>query len=259
MTPPSATTPTPPHRGIRDGEESVIKLAVAKPVAEPDRAAFQHSAALQRHRLDGSAQRRHRKADGQGTRRHGDRDRERPAEQRENTSARRDHLARCFSFTYLLNAARRRCETGPGLPPALDRVVLRGLERDPRRRWRDLDAFGHANNAVSLNYLEEVRDEWVERVLAGHGSAWDFVLARVAIDFRRELTERHEWIIASCRVTRVGRSSIHTREEVRTTDGELSAEAESVLVARDPDSGGSRPLSGGSGSATATWRQGTAG
>jgi uncharacterized RDD family membrane protein YckC len=32
----------------------------------------------------------------------------------------------------------------PGLPPALDRVVLRGLERDRHRRWRDLDEFREA-------------------------------------------------------------------------------------------------------------------
>ena len=29
----------------------------------------------------------------------------------------------------------------PRLPAALDRVVLRGLERDPAKRWRDLDEF----------------------------------------------------------------------------------------------------------------------
>src|SRR3982751_3811505 len=28
-------------------------------------------------------------------------------------------------------------------------------------RWRDVDAYGHVNNAVYLTYLEEVRDEWL--------------------------------------------------------------------------------------------------
>ena len=32
-------------------------------------------------------------------------------------------------------------------------------------RWRDLDAYGHVNNAVYLNYLEEARDEWLNRTL----------------------------------------------------------------------------------------------
>ena len=41
---------------------------------------------------------------------------------------------------------------------------------------------------------------------------------------------------------RIGNSSITLREEIRTRDGELSAEAEAVLVARDRETGRSRPL-----------------
>jgi len=37
-------------------------------------------------------------------------------------------------------------------------------------------------------------------------------------------------------------SSVRTREEIVTRDGELAAEAEAVLVARDHESGRSRPL-----------------
>ena len=109
-------------------------------------------------------------------------------------------------------------------------------------RWRDLDAYGHVNNAVYLNYLEEARDEWLERALPEGSSAWDFVVVRVAIDFRRELREGDRHIIASCRLERIGRSSVVTSEEVRTVTGELSAEAESVMVARDAETGRSRPL-----------------
>jgi acyl-CoA thioester hydrolase len=108
-------------------------------------------------------------------------------------------------------------------------------------RWRDLDAFGHVNNGVYLTYLEEVRDEWLARVL-GPDSGWGFVLARVAIDFRRELREADEYVTATCRLERLTRSSIVTREQVLTTGGELSAEAESVLVAREESTGRSRPL-----------------
>ena len=110
-------------------------------------------------------------------------------------------------------------------------------------RWRDFDAFGHVNNSVYLDYLEEVRDEWLERTVGRAGSSWDFVLVRVAIDFRRELlVDRDREVVLSCRVARVGRSSVHTREEVRTPEGELAAEAESVLVARNRGETSSRPL-----------------
>lgn len=109
-------------------------------------------------------------------------------------------------------------------------------------RWRDMDAFGHVNNAAYLTYLEEVRDEWLEQALGDAGSAWDFALARVAIDFRSELRQDDDAVLATCRLERIGTSSVRTREELRKLDGTLSAEAESVLVARDPEAGGSRPL-----------------
>jgi acyl-CoA thioester hydrolase len=95
---------------------------------------------------------------------------------------------------------------------------------------------------VYLTYLEEARDEWLSGALPEGSSAWDFVLARVAIDFRRELRQGDDYVIASCRLVRLGRTSVTTREEVRTLDGELSAEAESVMVARDADTGRPRPL-----------------
>jgi acyl-CoA thioester hydrolase len=116
-------------------------------------------------------------------------------------------------------------------------------EKEIEIRWRDLDAFGHVNNAVYLNYLEEVRDEWLGRILPEGSSVWDFVLARVAIDFREELVEDDEHVTARCRLVRVGRSSLTTRDEILTLDGRLSAEAESVFVARDSSTRKSRPLS----------------
>ena len=109
-------------------------------------------------------------------------------------------------------------------------------------RWRDVDAYMHVNNAVYATYLEECRDEWVERALGELGDAWDFVLARVAIDFRRELRLEDEEVIVSCSLRRIGTASLTLREEIRRSDGELSAEAESVLVARDRELGRSRPL-----------------
>jgi acyl-CoA thioester hydrolase len=110
-------------------------------------------------------------------------------------------------------------------------------------RWRDVDAYLHVNNAVYATYLEECRDEWIDRALAGAGDAWNFVLARVAIDFRRELRLEDEWVVVSCALERIGTSSMTLREAIRTDDGALSAEAEAVLVARDRESGRSRPLS----------------
>jgi len=111
-------------------------------------------------------------------------------------------------------------------------------------RWRDLDAYRHVNNAVYATYLEEGRDEWLERALGDAGDLWDFVLARVAIDFREELTQEDDAIVVGITLVRIGTASLTLREEIRKLDGTLSSEAESVLVARDRGTGRSRPLTG---------------
>jgi acyl-CoA thioester hydrolase len=116
------------------------------------------------------------------------------------------------------------------------------LEMTIAIRWRDMDAYGHVNNATYLTYLEECRDAWVHRVLGEVSNAWDFVLARIAVDFRSELRQDDGEVIVRCRIAGLGRSSIRTREEIVKSDGTVSAEAESVIVPRDPDLDRSRPL-----------------
>ena len=111
-----------------------------------------------------------------------------------------------------------------------------------RIRWRDMDAYGHVNNAVYLNYLEEVRDAWAHKVLGPVTDTWDFVLARVAIDFRSELTQDDGEVVVRCRLDSIGRASVRTHEEIVKRDGTVSAEAESVIVPRDTATGASRPL-----------------
>jgi acyl-CoA thioester hydrolase len=109
-------------------------------------------------------------------------------------------------------------------------------------RWRDVDAYVHVNNAVYATYLEEVRDALLRGVLDTAGDPWDWVLARVAIDFRRELRLEDETAVAWCEVARVGNSSVTLREGVRAGAGWVAAEAEAVVVAWDRESGRSRPL-----------------
>jgi acyl-CoA thioester hydrolase len=113
-------------------------------------------------------------------------------------------------------------------------------------RWRDVDQYGHVNNAVYLTYLEEVRDEWLARALASlpasGGAVWDYVVAHISIDFRHEIVPADDEIVASCALERIGTSSVRTREQVHTAGGELAADARAVLVARDRDAGRSRQI-----------------
>ena len=109
-------------------------------------------------------------------------------------------------------------------------------------RWSDVDAYMHVNNAVYATYLEECRDEWVDRVarrcrrLLGlrARARRDRLPARApprGRGGRRQLRARADRQL-----------DLTLREQIRTRDGELAAEAEAVLVARDRELGRSRPL-----------------
>jgi acyl-CoA thioester hydrolase len=115
-------------------------------------------------------------------------------------------------------------------------------EKEIEIRWRDLDAFNHVNHVVFLTYLEEVRDEWLGRVLDDPALVWGYVIARVEIDYRRELTLEDDAIVARCSLERLGTKSVVTNESISTRDGEISAEAKAVLVARDERTGRSRVI-----------------
>ena len=109
-------------------------------------------------------------------------------------------------------------------------------------RWRDLDGYAHVNHAVYVTYLEEVRDEWLSATLAPAGEGWDHFLVHLEIDYRRQLTPEDDVIVARVEAAGLGTSSVTTREEIRTDDGDLAAEASAVVVAVDPSSAASRPL-----------------
>ncbi|MET1010703.1 MAG: thioesterase family protein [Gaiellaceae bacterium] len=114
-------------------------------------------------------------------------------------------------------------------------------EKEIEIRWRDLDPYGHVNHAVFLTYLEEVRDEWL--IAAVGDDALGYVVARVEIDYRRELTQKDDRIVARIRLDSLGTSSVRTLEELVLADGTVAAEAKAVLVACD-EQHRPRPLTG---------------
>lgn len=116
-------------------------------------------------------------------------------------------------------------------------------ERRVEIRWSDLDAYAHVYHPVYLSYLEAARDQWFDRVFGLDGRIWDYVVARVAVDYRGELRLADGSAVVRCRLERIGRSSFTSREEVLAPDGRQAVEAEVVIVAWDPAVGRSRPLS----------------
>lgn len=99
-------------------------------------------------------------------------------------------------------------------------------------RWRDLDAFGHVNNAVYLTYLEAARVElWRSRMDGRDARDIPFVVARVEIDYRSAV-ELGETVRVELACESIGRRSFTLRYRV-LADGRLAAEARSVQVTVD--------------------------
>jgi acyl-CoA thioester hydrolase len=99
--------------------------------------------------------------------------------------------------------------------------------------FRDIDAYGHVNNATFFTYFEWVRTLlWFE--LAGFGGATDigFIVAHAECDYRRPV--HLEPIEIRIRVGEVRNSSFETLYEIRKTNGdELAASGKVVVVLYD--------------------------
>ena len=98
-------------------------------------------------------------------------------------------------------------------------------EKEIEIRWRDLDVYGHVNHVVFLTYLEEARDEWLGRALDDPEQLWNFVVARVEIDFRRELSLADDVVVARVRARRASARRACERARDRHPSGETTAEA----------------------------------
>ncbi len=111
-------------------------------------------------------------------------------------------------------------------------------------RWRDLDALGHVNQAVYQTYGEEIVDAWFRDVLdLPKGTVWDYVVVRLATDYRSELRMADAEVVGSVRVVRLGTSSVTLALQLRAgSDGRVAAETEAVFAVWDPEQRAARPL-----------------
>ena len=99
--------------------------------------------------------------------------------------------------------------------------------------FRDLDVFGHVNNAVYLTYLENARIAYLREVL-GLDSVDDLlvIVANVNIDFRTRAS-LGETLEIGARTSRIGTKSFDLDHEIRGPDGRLVAAAATTLVTFD--------------------------
>lgn len=92
-------------------------------------------------------------------------------------------------------------------------------------RFGDTDALGHVNNAVYASYAELGRIDFLKKL---DTRITGFILARLAMDFRRQVKLGEDCYITT-EVARVGQTSI-TMRQVMYAEGEVACEFEAVIV-----------------------------
>ena len=98
-------------------------------------------------------------------------------------------------------------------------------------RYNDLDPLGHVNNAVYSTFLEAGRTAFLQPMFDEYGEGkLDVVIARVILDYRRELTYPGEVDIGTA-IKRIGNSSVVFVNGVfKNGTDECSASGEAYLV-----------------------------
>lgn len=120
-------------------------------------------------------------------------------------------------------------------------------------RYRDLDTLGHVNNAVYLEYFEEIRFAYWWRIAAiigvtefvgGDIPGAQFVIAETTVRYKAPI-ELTDSVYGAARITRVGNRSYAMEYEIRSgnagdfafDDGKTVATGDSSQVFYDPGTG----------------------
>jgi acyl-CoA thioester hydrolase len=109
-------------------------------------------------------------------------------------------------------------------------------------RFRDIDAFGHVNNAVFFSYVEFARIRYLLDVLQPERpfDELPLILARVELDFRSPITFGEE-VVVDTRLERIGRTSFDMVHRMTAgPEARLVGDVQTVLVTYDYES--SRPI-----------------
>jgi acyl-CoA thioester hydrolase len=105
-------------------------------------------------------------------------------------------------------------------------------------RFADTDAMGHVNNGSFVVYAETGRIDFMKALGAVDRS---FILAHIAIDFRRQVRFR-ETIVVESWVEKIGTTSMTLRQAIRANDT-VGADVRAVVVSFDYAANRSRPWS----------------
>ena len=97
--------------------------------------------------------------------------------------------------------------------------------------FRDIDAFGHVNNAIYFSYFEHARTElWLGLIGGSSANDINFVVVHAECDFRHQV--RMEPIEICVRFGELRTTSIEFLSEIRR-GGEVAATGKVVVVMYD--------------------------
>ncbi len=99
-----------------------------------------------------------------------------------------------------------------------------------KTRWRDLDAFGHVNNATFATYVEDARISMFERWnLSQTAGKRSVIAASLKLEFKQQLSHPSE-IIVGQRISRLGNSSFDILASIFKKESPNSPICETLLT-----------------------------
>ena len=72
-------------------------------------------------------------------------------------------------------------------------------------RWKDMDTFGHVNNAVFLTYIEDARISFFQRWKLNNREK-SIIMASIKIDYLRQVSHPSNLVVGQ-RISRLGKTS----------------------------------------------------
>lgn len=109
------------------------------------------------------------------------------------------------------------------------------------KRFKDLDPNDHVSNATFLDYVMEARVRVYRQLGLSDRGVIGQVVARQEIDYLRPISFSLTPLLARTWFSHLGTSSFTMRTQLMD-DGELAADAKSVMVCFDKGSQTSRPV-----------------
>jgi len=96
-----------------------------------------------------------------------------------------------------------------------------------KTRWKDIDSFGHVNNAVFLTYIEDARIMYFKRWNITEKKK-SLIVASIKIDYLRQI-EHPSKLIVGQKISRIGNSSFDIQSSI-FLDNDPKPAANSVVT-----------------------------